>query len=208
VTQPTLGLVAGAPKAAPVPQQVEQRPLAMGFKSTVMPGEPTPRPSSEGKPISYAGATEQAAAQRTPITHHASHHQADRTRGRRHVRTIRAPSIFRLSARRTGSVVARAPAARGCYRKAFTWCLSQIAGWLLLDQHAAHERILFEQMLTRVEQGGQAPSQRLLLPETLELSVRDAAFSSPAVAGAHAAGRGFERVWRAHVPPGCAAAIS
>ncbi|HEU5072365.1 MAG TPA: DNA mismatch repair endonuclease MutL [Verrucomicrobiae bacterium] len=49
-------------------------------------------------------------------------------------------------------------------------------GLVLLDQHAAHERILYEQMLTRVEQGGQAPLQRLLLPETLELSVRDATF--------------------------------
>jgi DNA mismatch repair protein MutL len=35
---------------------------------------------------------------------------------------------------------------------------------------------LYEQMLTRVEQNGQAPLQRLLLPETLELSVRDATF--------------------------------
>jgi DNA mismatch repair protein MutL len=49
-------------------------------------------------------------------------------------------------------------------------------GLVLLDQHAAHERILYEQMLTRVEQNGQAPLQRLLLPETLELSVRDATF--------------------------------
>jgi DNA mismatch repair protein MutL len=48
-------------------------------------------------------------------------------------------------------------------------------GLVLMDQHAAHERVLFEQMLTRLEQG-QAPSQRLLLPETLELSVRDAHF--------------------------------
>jgi len=49
-------------------------------------------------------------------------------------------------------------------------------GLVLLDQHAAHERILFEQMLNRLEQNAQAPSQRLLLPETIELSVRDALF--------------------------------
>jgi DNA mismatch repair protein MutL len=48
-------------------------------------------------------------------------------------------------------------------------------GMVLLDQHAAHERILFEQMLRRLEQGT-APSQRLLLPETIELSPRDAQF--------------------------------
>ena len=49
-------------------------------------------------------------------------------------------------------------------------------GLVLLDQHAAHERILFEEMLNQIEQGGAAPSQRLLLPETIELSVRDAHF--------------------------------
>jgi DNA mismatch repair protein MutL len=48
-------------------------------------------------------------------------------------------------------------------------------GLVLMDQHAAHERVLFEQMLRRLEQGT-APSQRLLLPETIELSVRDAQF--------------------------------
>ncbi len=49
-------------------------------------------------------------------------------------------------------------------------------GLVLLDQHAAHERILFEQMLNRLELKQQADSQKLLLPETVELSVRDAGF--------------------------------
>jgi len=49
-------------------------------------------------------------------------------------------------------------------------------GLVLLDQHAAHERILFEQMLNRLEQKTAAPSQKLLLPETIELPPRDATF--------------------------------
>jgi DNA mismatch repair protein MutL len=49
-------------------------------------------------------------------------------------------------------------------------------GLVLLDQHAAHERILYEQMLTRLEQNGSTPSQKLLLPETIELPPRDAQF--------------------------------
>ncbi len=46
-------------------------------------------------------------------------------------------------------------------------------GLVLVDQHAAHERILFEEMRGRMEQQG-VPTQRLLLPITLEVSPKDA----------------------------------
>jgi DNA mismatch repair protein MutL len=48
-------------------------------------------------------------------------------------------------------------------------------GLVLLDQHAAHERVLFEKMLNDLA-GEAAPSQKLLLPQTLELEAKDAEF--------------------------------
>ena len=47
---------------------------------------------------------------------------------------------------------------------------------MLLDQHAAHERILLRADAEPARAEGAAPSQRLLLPETVELPARDAAF--------------------------------
>ncbi len=47
-------------------------------------------------------------------------------------------------------------------------------GVMIVDQHAAHERVLFEQMMARLSQG-EAPSQKLLLPQTIELPPKDAA---------------------------------
>jgi DNA mismatch repair protein MutL len=40
---------------------------------------------------------------------------------------------------------------------------------IIVDQHSAHERILYEQVLAQLT-GGEAPAQRLLLPLTLELT--------------------------------------
>jgi DNA mismatch repair protein MutL len=48
------------------------------------------------------------------------------------------------------------------------------AGMLVIDQHALHERILFEQFKARVS-GGRLESQRLLIPQPVELTTDQAA---------------------------------
>lgn len=54
------------------------------------------------------------------------------------------------------------------------YILSQIkSGLVIIDQHVAHERVLFEKTLKYLEDHRTVPSQQLLFPQTLDLALED-----------------------------------
>jgi DNA mismatch repair protein MutL len=48
-------------------------------------------------------------------------------------------------------------------------CYEGPDGLVIVDQHSAHERVLYEEVMTRIAEGG-LPAQQLLLPATVELT--------------------------------------
>jgi DNA mismatch repair protein MutL len=52
-------------------------------------------------------------------------------------------------------------------------CRSE-TGLVIIDQHAAHERVYYETLRRRLADRGPAPAQVLLMPETVELGFREA----------------------------------
>lgn len=65
------------------------------------------------------------------------------------------------------------------------------SGLVLVDQHAAHERILFEEMQRRMEGQG-VPTQRLLLPITMQVGPKDADWIANHLDALSRAGIGLE----------------
>ena len=54
------------------------------------------------------------------------------------------------------------------------YIFSQIkSGLVIIDQHVAHERVLYEKFLNYLEKDKPIPSQKLLFPQTLELALED-----------------------------------
>ncbi len=62
----------------------------------------------------------------------------------------------------------------GQFRNTYILC-EQDNALLIIDQHAAHERIVFEQFKRQQAISGKAACQTLVLPETIDLSFREAA---------------------------------
>ena len=69
--------------------------------------------------------------------------------------------------------------------------MENATGLVLVDQHAAHERILFEEMSRRMESQS-VPTQRLLLPFTLQVPPKDADWLEQNLEVMNRAGIGLE----------------
>ena len=74
----------------------------------------------------------------------------------------------------------------GQLRNTYILCESK-EGLILIDQHAAHERVLFEQLKQR-QKTSTPVVQRLLMPETVELGYREAAMLEKMIPALHSAG--------------------
>jgi DNA mismatch repair protein MutL len=69
--------------------------------------------------------------------------------------------------------------------------MENASGLVLVDQHAAHERILFEELRRRMEEHG-VPTQRLLMPLNIQVSPRDADWLAQNLPALHKMGIGIE----------------
>ena len=66
-------------------------------------------------------------------------------------------------------------------------------GVMLIDQHVAHERILFDRAVRTMSAGRKMPTQRLLMPQTVELTAEQKTLLAPLLE--HLNSNGFEVEW-------------
>lgn len=65
-------------------------------------------------------------------------------------------------------------------------------GLLIIDQHAAHERVLFEELRRRLDAPSAVPSQKLLPPAILKFSAQEASWITEHLEALNALGIGIE----------------
>ena len=71
--------------------------------------------------------------------------------------------------------------------------VSDREGVMLIDQHVAHERILFDQAVKTMSTGQKMPTQRMLMPQTIELTAEQKTLLEPLLE--HLNSNGFEVEW-------------
>ena len=145
------------------------------------PIEPLPEPPPHPKPLPLPGFTdfEPSPAPRLPITPFAESYPPVTLPERRPGGSSQFPAVIApqppvpLGAVPPDPAEAQKPRFRllGVLGKLYI-VMENAGGLVLVDQHAAHERILFEELRRRMEEVG-VPSQRLLMPVTLQLAPRD-----------------------------------
>jgi DNA mismatch repair protein MutL len=137
------------PTSQPVPRQDKPPTTPLPFSSV-------PKPFYPESPVSPAAASTLQTTEPTPAPF--------------------SPTTQPLSTTQQALPAAKAPGHGlkiiGQYNNLYIFCQSENGDLLVVDQHAAHERLLFEDLKRQFMQGHIA-SQTLLFPATVELSIAE-----------------------------------